>query len=188
MQAVRLRNTHMKRCAVLQERLDALESDRDSLKQKISDLERELEAAQKKLEENRKRVEELDKKRTVVNRNLTRAKALASEHDNQLKVHLVATNNLEREMEGYKREITAQTETIHRLERERDFYSHEATKLAHEFASRLEEVKKMDTIVFEFHKKIGELEGTIKTKQQEHDQSLVEKRFFEKLLRDTGVL
>lgn len=186
MQAVRLRNTNLKRCAVLQQRLDSLEADREVLKQKIIDLELELEAAQKKLEENRKRVEELDKKRTVVNRNLTRAKTLASEHDNQLKVHLVATNNLEREMEGYKKEIVAQTDMILRLERERDYYSNEATKLAHEFAARLEEVKKMDTIVFEFQKKIGELEGSIKTKQQEFEQSLVEKRFFEKLLRDTG--
>jgi chromosome segregation ATPase len=187
LRAERQKLLNQRKCEILQDRLDGLELERERLKVKISELEKELERAQRRLEESRKEVEELDKQRTLVNRNLQRANALASEFDSNIKINAIAVGNLEGELDGFSREIVEQTDTIRRLERERDFYSHEATKLAHIVAARVDVMKRLDTNIFDHKKKLADLEISLKSQVQNYEAAVVEKQYYERALRETVV-
>jgi chromosome segregation ATPase len=183
----RQRISNVKKCDAMQETLDALEQERENLRIKILILEKDLEKAQKKLEQSKREVEDLDKQRTAVNRNLQRAGVMTGEHENQMKINAIAINNLDGELEGFKREIVFQTDTVHRLERERDFYSHEATKLAHLVASRVDYIKRLDMSILEAKRGVAELEYTFKSHQQSYESVIVEKMYNERILRDAVV-
>ena len=91
------------------------------------------------------------------------------------------------ELSGYEKEIIAQQHCIARLEKERDNYSHEALKLAHQVAIRLEEVKKLDMSIFEYRKKLGEIENQLKKVQQIYETAVYERTLLHRSLRDTQV-
>lgn len=183
----RQRIANVKKCEAMQETLDALENERENLRTKIQLLEKDLEKAQRRLADSKKEVEELDKQRTVVNRNLQRAAAVTGEHENQMKINVIAINNLEGELDGFKREIVSQTTTIHRLERERDYYSHEATELSYTVASRVEFIKRLDLSILEHKRRVGELEDSAKSVQLAYEGVVVEKQYSERALRDVVV-
>jgi flagellar biosynthesis chaperone FliJ len=183
----RQRVVNVKKCEAMQETLDALEQERDVLRNKIQLLEKDLEKAQKKLAENKREVEELDKQRTLVNRHLLRAAVVTGEHENQMKINVIAINNLEGELDGFKREVSEQTETIHRLERERDYYSHEATELAHVVSSRVDCIKRLDLSILEHKRRVGELEDSARSVHLAYESVVVEKQYSERTLRDIVV-
>jgi chromosome segregation ATPase len=91
------------------------------------------------------------------------------------------------ELAGYEKEIGQQQSCIARLERERDNYSHEALKLAHQVAIRLEEVKKLDMSIYEYRKKLGEIEGQLKKIQQIYETAVYDRQLLHRTLRDTQV-
>lgn len=76
---------------------------------------------------------------------------------------------------------------IANLEKERDNYSHEAMKLAHSVALRLEEARKLDRTIFEYQKRLGRIETLLKKQQQVHDNAVYEKSLTQRQLRDTLV-
>ncbi|CAG7833762.1 unnamed protein product [Allacma fusca] len=183
--AMRQRSLNMKKVVTLQQALSTLELEREGLKSRITMLEKELEIAQKKIEEKKKKVEQLDKERSFVNRNLKRAAAVTSEHSNQAKTHEVAVGNLEQALHMYSLEINEQRTTIFHLEEERDFYSHEATKLAQQVSYKLNDIKKMDLAILEQKRKLAGLENQVKKLQQVFELARYDKEVFERTLHDT---
>ncbi|CAG7815765.1 unnamed protein product [Allacma fusca] len=183
--ATRQRSLNVKKVVTLQHALATLEIERESLKTKICILEKDLESAQKKLEGNKRRVEELDKERSFVNRNLKRAVAVSTEHANQAKTHEVAVRTIEKAVKLYSEEIADQKHTVYRLEKERDFYSHEATKLAQQVGLRLSDIKKLDIAIFHYKKKLGVIETQVKKTQQIYELAVYDRSVFERTLRDT---
>lgn len=181
------RIANVKKCEAMQETLEALEEEREALRVKIQLLEKDLEKAQKKLSVSKREVEELDKQRTLVNRNLQRAAVVTGEHEGQMKINVIAINNLEGELAGFRKEVAAQTATIQRFERERDYYSHEATELAHVVAARVDLIKRLDLSILEHKRRVGELEDSTRSVHLAYEAVLLEKEHNERTLRDVVV-
>jgi hypothetical protein len=71
------------------------------------------------------------------------------------------------------------------LEEERDFYSHEATKLAQQVAFKLNDIKKMDLAILQQKRKMAGQENQVKKLQQIFELARYDKDVFERTLHDT---
>lgn len=87
----------------------------------------------------------------------------------------------------YHSEINFQRDQIARLEKERDFFSLEASKLAQQVVFRLIEIKKLDAAVLQYRKKLAGLDSDLKKIQQIYHLAESDKAVFERTLRDAIV-
>jgi len=90
-------------------------------------------------------------------------------------------------MQSFDREVKHQLKAIDQIDLERDNYAREATKLANYAALGMEEVKKVNSHIFEVRKRLAEVQDEFKKAQQLYEIAMNDKINSEKMLRELEV-
>ncbi|KAJ8415994.1 hypothetical protein AAFF_G00380160, partial [Aldrovandia affinis] len=160
------------------------EQQRDTLKNLIAGLERELESNQKQMKVDKKAIRELMREKDIVNKNLIKAASAAKKQLNVVKLHEQSKKNLEQEIKNYKDEVRKQQKIITQLEKERDRYINETNVILEEVHHITEETRERELQIFDYRKKICDVEKEVKHQQHLYEAVRCDKTIYSKHLNE----
>ncbi|XP_038613466.1 cilia- and flagella-associated protein 58 [Tachyglossus aculeatus] len=178
----KMREIIHKKLHVAEEQKAEVEQQREILKNQIAGLERELETAKKQAELDKKAMDELLRDRDLLNKNILKAVSATQKQLNLVKLHEQSKRNLEEEIQSYKEEALKQRKIIYQLEKERDRYINEASELTQKVLLNMEDIKIREMQIFDFKKKIAELETKLKQQQNLYEAVRSDRNLYSKNL------
>lgn len=147
--------------------------------------EREMELQKRQAEADRKQIDDLLRERDIINKNLITSSVSNQKQINMVKLHEQTKRNLEQEISGYKEEAAKQRKLIFQLEKERNRYVSEASQIQSQMISGMEEVKIKEMQIFEYKKKIAEVENKLKQQQNLYEAVRSDRNLYSKNLIDS---
>ncbi|XP_064181234.1 cilia- and flagella-associated protein 58-like [Anguilla rostrata] len=178
------REVNQKRLHLTEDQKMDTEQQRDMLRSQIAGLERELELNQKQMKIDKKAIRELMREKDIVNKNLIKAATAAKKQLNVVKLHEQSKKNLELEIKNYKDEARKQQKVIAQLEKERDRYINETNGILEEVHHLMEETRERELEIFEYRKKIADVEKEVKHQQHLYEAVRCDKTIYSKHLNE----
>jgi hypothetical protein len=135
------------------------------IKAMIHAYEKDIEGYKRKFETDQRQIEELSRERDLINRSLQKSSSMTQKQINLVRIHEQTKRNLEQDITSFKDEIGKQRKIIYQLEKERDQHIIEAANVQNQLLENIEVVKFKENEVYEFKKKISDLENKLKQQQ-----------------------
>jgi chromosome segregation ATPase len=122
------------------------------------------------------------RERDVLKKNLQKSSTTTKKQLNLVKVHEQTRRNLEQEISSYKEEASKQRKIIYQLEKERDKFIFEASAVQSTLMGELDQVRAKENEIFEYKKKIVELETKLKQQQNLYEAVRADRNLYSKNL------
>ncbi|XP_060754267.1 cilia- and flagella-associated protein 58 [Neoarius graeffei] len=180
----KIREVTQKKLRLMEDQKLEVEQQRDTLKNQITGLEKEMEMAQKQTESDKKKVDELIREKDMLSKNMIKAANATEKQLNLVKLHEQSKKTLDQEILNYRDEAQKQRKIIFQLEKERDRYINEASELTQKVLLNMEDLKVQEMELFEYKKKIAEVETKLKQQQNLYEAVRAERNNHSKNLLD----
>lgn len=164
---------------------DAIVVERDTLKSTIYRLEREIDEHHKMVQEDNKLVIELTRDQNSIRDNLTKAKKINEEQNNECQKADKEFQKLNRDAAAVKKEIAVHDKRLAKLAVEINTKTEEATQASSKYFHLLEEIKLKDNLIAEFQKKNLETEAKLKQQQSLYEAVRSDRNIYSKNLTET---
>lgn len=136
--------------------------------------------AKKELEFSHKQVEALKRERDIAQKNFVRATGATQKQVGAVKLAEQTKRNLEQEILSYKDEASKMRKLIFSLEKDRDRHIAAAGKAEQNLVGKVEEVKIKEMHIFDYKKKIMEMEKKLKEQQSMYESVRTERNLYSK--------
>ncbi|KAJ3133527.1 hypothetical protein HK100_004357 [Physocladia obscura] len=178
----RMKDGLMKRVKQVEDAKIEAEVDRDNLRGHNNSLTHERDTLKKQLEFDLKQIESLSRERDIAQKNFVRATGATQKQLNTAKLAEQTKRNLEQEISAYKEEAAKMRKIIYSLEKDRDRYINEASKISAELAIKDEDVKIKDVMLYDARKKIADFERKLKEQQSLYENVRADRNLYSKNL------
>ncbi|KAJ3186704.1 hypothetical protein HDU85_007524 [Gaertneriomyces sp. JEL0708] len=178
----RVRDALQKKVKQLEEsRLEA-DIDREKLKAHSHAQTHDLDVLRQTIASLNSQIATLTRDRDLAQKNFILSTGAAQKNMTTLKLADQTKRTLEQEIKGYKDEAAKMRKVIYSLEKERERWIEEGSRMKEEVAKREEEVKLGEMTMFDQRKKISELERKLKEQQSLYENVRADRNVYSKNL------
>ncbi|XP_068600277.1 cilia- and flagella-associated protein 58 [Brachionichthys hirsutus] len=178
----KLREAIQRRFHQMEDQKADVDVQKETLKAQTAALEKDVESSRKQGELDRKAIEDLIRERDIMTKNMIKAAQTTEKEQSLVKLLEQDKKTLEQEISGYRTEAQKQRKIIQQLEKERDRYINDTSKLTQKVQQKVSDVEVKEREIFDWRRKVTEAESKLKQQENLLESVVSERNLYSKNL------